>query len=362
LGAKTVTYLEGNGFNVQLGGNADRLDYETSIIFARSDYLVTAYSIAALLDLPQSTVVESPPSSDQVDIEVVLGLDYQLPGLIGEPAGKIVFTCQIFKDRKRNQICLMNADGSEQRRLTQADEADHLYPSVAPDGQSVVFSSNLSGEYEIYELDLSGALERLTSKGECYAPEISQDGERIVFAHTGTTHPGVWIMNRDGTHPHPVTDHESWGAWDPVWSPNGDEILFASDQLGAVELFRIRPDGSERIQVTRAYDIFGDERRIRGRNAWSPDGTMIASYIGQHWDWDLFMVDQNGGNLQLLTSGGDSLAPSFSPDSRWITYTSYEHNPDVSWACEIYIMLVDGSERRRLTDNGYCDWQPRWGP
>lgn len=362
LGTETAAYLEGNGFEVNFGGNADRLDYERTFIYVRSGHWVTAYSIAALLDLPQSAVLESSTDQGRVDVLIVLGLDAKKPALSAEPSGKIVFTCQIYKDRKRNQICLMQADGSDQRRLTVADDADHFYASVAPDGQSVVFSSNMSGDYEIYEMGFSGSLERLTSIGESYAPEISPGGERIVFAHTGTTYPGVWVMNRDGTNPHPVTDFESWGAWDPVWSPDGDQILFASDQLGAVELFKIRPDGSDLAQVTRTHAIFGEERRIRGRNAWSPDGTMIASYIGQHWDWDLFMVDQNGANLQLLTSGGNSLAPSFSPDGRWITYTSYEHNPDVSWACEIYIMRVDGSETRRLTDNDYCDWQPRWGP
>jgi Tol biopolymer transport system component len=64
----------------------------------------------------------------------------------------------------------------------------------------------------------------------------------------------------------------------------------------------------------------------------------------------------------LLTTGGNSLAPSFSPDNQWVAYTSYEHNPGISWACEIYIRRVDGSETRRLTFNEYCDWQPRWGP
>jgi TolB protein len=362
LGEKTAEYLEGNGFKVHFGGNADRLNYETSIIFVHSDRLVMAYSLATLLELPQSAVVESAPISDQSDIVVVLGLDYQLPGLPNEPEGKIVFTCQIYRDSQRNQICVMNADGSDQKRLTQADDADHFYPSVAPDGQSIVFSSNLSGDYEIYEMDFSGDLQRLTSMGESYAPEISPDGNYIVFTHTRTTHPGVWVMNRDGTNPHPLTDFERWGAWDPVWSPDGDEILFASDTRGAVELFTIHPDGSDLTQVTETNAIFGNERRIRGRNDWSPDGFMIASYIGQNWNWDLFMVDQNGENLKLLTRGGNSLAPSFSPDSQWITYTSYEHNPGVSWACEIYILRVDGSETRRLTDNGYCDWQPRWCP
>lgn len=362
LDAKTAAYLQGNGFSVQPGGNADRLDYEASRVFVYTNQVITAHSIAALLDLPESAVAESSQALSEVDIVVVLGRDYRLPGPPSEPEGQIVFTCQIYKDRDRNQICLMNADGSGQRRMTQADDADHFFASVASDGQSIVFSSNQSGKYEIYEMDLSGDSQRLTSLGKSYAPEISPEGERIVFAHTGTTNPSIWIMNRDGSDAHAITAHESWGAWDPVWAPDGDEVLFASDQQGAVELFAIGADGTGLRQVTQSHAIFGEERRIRGRNDWSPDGTTIASYIGQNWDWDLFMVDGQGRNLHLLTTGGDSLAPSFSPNSHWVAYTSYEHNPGVSWACEIYIMRIDGSETRRLTDNSYCDWQPRWGP
>jgi TolB protein len=41
---------------------------------------------------------------------------------------------------------------------------------------------------------------------------------------------------------------------------------------------------------------------------------------------------------------------------------SYRDHPGEGDGCEIYVMRVDGSELHRLTDNDYCDWQPRWGP
>ena len=63
-----------------------------------------------------------------------------------------------------------------------------------------------------------------------------------------------------------------------------------------------------------------------------------------------------------LTDGLNNLAPSFSPDGNWITFMSYRDHPQQALGCEIYIMRVDGSDVRRLTDNDICDWQPRWGP
>jgi Tol biopolymer transport system component len=61
-------------------------------------------------------------------------------------------------------------------------------------------------------------------------------------------------------------------------------------------------------------------------------------------------------------TGTNSLAPSFSPDGRWVAFTGYMDHPHEDDGCEIYIMRIDGSDIRRLTDNDYCDYQPRWGP
>jgi Tol biopolymer transport system component len=38
-----------------------------------------------------------------------------------------------------------------------------------------------------------------------------------------------------------------------------------------------------------------------------------------------------------------------------------DHPGDIS-GCEIYIMTTEGKQITRLTDNDYCDFQPRWGP
>jgi TolB protein len=39
----------------------------------------------------------------------------------------------------------------------------------------------------------------------------------------------------------------------------------------------------------------------------------------------------------------------------------FDHLQDIN-ACEIYILRVDGTDLRRITNNDYCDYQPRWGP
>ncbi len=89
---------------------------------------------------------------------------------------------------------------------------------------------------------------------------------------------------------------------------------------------------------------------------------MLATYQGTTWNRELILIDLNGEVLLQLTAGGNNLAPNFSPYGGWLVFTSYKDNYRNPDGCEIYIMRLDGSETRRLTQNDYCDWQPNWGP
>jgi len=144
------------------------------------------------------------------------------------PLGKIVYVCQIEKNEQRNQICLMNGDGSEKLQLTNND-FDNFYPSLAPDGNSIVFSSNQTGSYEIYEMNLTSSPVRLTNIGEggAYAPEISPDGHYIVFSYTIGAMQSIGLMNRDGSNIHELYNGQGNDTPDPTWSPSGKEVLFA---------------------------------------------------------------------------------------------------------------------------------------
>jgi TolB protein len=86
-----------------------------------------------------------------------------------------------------HEIYLMNADGSNVRRLTN-NEATDTMPSFSPDGKQVAFVSTRDGDYEIYALDLEpggkpGKLRRIThSPGFDTHPVYSPDGKWLVFS------------------------------------------------------------------------------------------------------------------------------------------------------------------------------------
>ena len=334
-------------------------------IFAWSGLLLTllACKFNATASTPTvnllATLAASTPLSVGETDQVVLPVSPE-----GEPTGQIAFTCQVFKVQAANQICIMQADGTGLRRLTTDNTRQHYYPSVAPDGESVIYAAFREPNiYEIYEVELaSGSVTQLTDRlGNINAPEISPDGKSIVFKLSIADSNQLWLMARDGSKPHRI---QNASGWDPTWSPDGKSILFASDMEGGIQLFSIRRDGSELKKISSLP-------AMRGRSDWSPDGQFIVTYSGQSWNLDVYLMNADGSNAHMLSpTGGNSQGPSFSPDGQWVAFTSYFDHYGDDHGCEIYIMRVDGSDPstssgqalRRLTNNDYCDYQPRWGP
>ena len=96
----------------------------------------------------------------------------------------------------RMELWVMNADGSDQRQITQLGGAN-FGPSWTPDGRRIVFSSNYknprSRNFELYLVNLDGSgLEQITSHEEFDGfPMFSPDGRRIVWAsNRGNSKPG----------------------------------------------------------------------------------------------------------------------------------------------------------------------------
>lgn len=283
-----------------------------------------------------------------------------LPSSGSEPTGKIAFTCQVNKVQASDQICVMNADGTGLKQLT-FDYVRHFYPSMSPDGKSVVYSAYREDNvFEIYEVNIAtGNIKRLTNRlGVLTAPEISPDGSQIIFTRWTAQSDRylIWTMDRNGNNAGNISGLEGW---DPTWSPDGKHVLYAANLNGSNQLYTVKVtdnSSSERKQV-------GSYNALRGRSDWSPDGQLIVTYSGQSWKREVYIMDADGSDQRQLTpSGGNSQGPSISPDNKWVAFTAYFDHPDDIHGCEIYIIRTDGSDLRRLTDNDYCDYQPRWGP
>ena len=268
-----------------------------------------------------------------------------------EPSGKIIYTCQL----QGAEVCIINPDGSNWRRLTDNQLAS-FNASLSPDGQSALYVASDGKTSEIYELNIdSGKSTQLTDlKKSLGSPEISPDDQSIVF-HYLSGNVQLWIMNREGNDPHELYSEPGRDVHDGTWSPDGTQLLFALGKGANNKLYTLGFNGRDPHLLNESIDT-------RGRSDWGI-GDLIALDMGGSWAHDVYLMDSDGNNLhQVSPIGMNAQGASLSPDGNWIAYTAYTNVAAQDQAsCEIFIMRVDGTDVRQLTDNNYCDYQPRWG-
>jgi Tol biopolymer transport system component len=120
------------------------------------------------------------------------------------------------------EIYVMNADGSEQIRLTHNFGEDTL-PNWSPDGTRLAFNSATVGDTDIYVINADGTgLTQLTSDpAPEYDPSWSPDGSMIAFARGIDEDPRsahIYLMQSDGSAQKQITDTPA-SDWNPVWQP-----------------------------------------------------------------------------------------------------------------------------------------------
>ena len=273
----------------------------------------------------------------------------QSAALAQSPDGLIVFV----SERDGNdEIYAMNADGSNQTRLTNNSAADQN-PSLSADGRRIAFVSRRDGNAEIYTMNADGSgVARITNNSALdWAPSWSPDVRRIAFMSQRDGIEELYTMNADGSGVVRLTDNYI-GDWDPSWSPDGRRIAFTSDRHGNYDLYTMNADGSG---VARLTNVSAAD----AHSAWSPDGRRIAFNSTRDGGNDeIYTMNADGSGLARLTNNSvASWSPSWSPDGRRIAFSSRMDGDDI----EIYTINADGSGLARLTNNSAGDWAPSWG-
>ncbi|HEY3138889.1 MAG TPA: protein kinase [Blastocatellia bacterium] len=187
------------------------------------------------------------------------------------------------------------------------------FPSLSPDGKSLVYASRASGNWDIYLQRVGGRNPiNLTkdSSADDTQPAFSPDGERIAF-RSEREGGGIYVMGATGESVRRVSDT----GYNPAWSPDGEKILFATESITQP---LTRPTNSQ-----------------------------------------LWIVTIDSGDKRLITEG-DALEPHWSPHGYRIAYWT---RPKVSGQGEdIWTIPADGGEAVRVTSGTAINWNPVWSP
>jgi TolB protein len=163
---------------------------------------------------------------------------------------------------------------------------------------------------------------------------------------TGGTN--LFLLSKNGGPPKPLTTGSAISV-SPSFSPNGRQIAFNSDRGGTPQIYIMDIDGSNvrRITFQGAYN---------SSPRWSPRGEKIA-FMCRLAGNQICLINPDGSGLQQLTSVGNNEEPTWSPDGRHLAFSSTRMGQR-----DVFVMHADGSDQRRLTNNGRENYLPDWSP
>ena len=199
-------------------------------------------------------------------------------------------------DRSGNQdIWEMPAAGGQKGQLRQltTDPAPDWAPRPSPSGRELVFYSYRSGNRDVWIMPATGGPPRQMTNdpSEDFFPTWSRDGSQIAFGSERTGNTDLWIMPAGGGEVRQLTRNPGRDGI-PSWSPDGRWIYYGSSRPGRLSVWRMPASGTD-----QQAEPFGNWNGVVG---WSADGaTMYASGNGSIWS-----VADDGQGIRQITAGG----------------------------------------------------------
>ena len=215
----------------------------------------------------------------------------------------------------------------------------------------------VGGENSLVWVDREGQEEALSLPLQNYYwPRVSPDGTRVAVSIFGTENQDVWVSElARGTLTNLTTDAAPDNV--PIWTPNGEQIVFASRRNDSrLGFFRRLADGTgpvEELLVSEASTGY-----FRPWD-WSRDGeTLVFGYQtdGTNDNIGILVLGGEGRMEPLLETGAREGAPMISPNGEWIAYMS-----DQTGRFEVYVeRFPDLGQRRQISTIGGTG--PTWSP
>ena len=268
---------------------------------------------------------------------------------------KGVFLTRILFVRKHTgseSISVIDVDGHGEETLV-SNGAINLLPSWAPDGKSILYTSFINHNPDLYEYGFNSKLSHVVSNqpGLNIGAQTSPDGKKIALTLSRDDNSEIYLIDRQGKTLQRLTN--DWGIDSSAsWSPDGKKIAFVSTRSGNPHIYLMNADGSEQKRITFKGNYNQTPK-------WSPKGDRIAFTARDERNvFDLFTVDPNSGDIARLTQDqGNNDEPSWSPNGKYLVFTSTRGG-----SSQIYIMSADGLNQRKISSGkGECA-TPSWGP
>ncbi len=311
-------------------------------------------------------------------------------------------------DRKPEGIYVMGATGESPKRV-----ADFGYsPSWSPDGKEIVVATqhqaipSVRTSSALWVVNVESGAKRLLIENYATQPSWSPNGKLIAYWYTENR--GKRIIAAipvDGGEPVVIADASNTN-WNPVWSPDGAFLYYASDRGGNIAFWRVRVDpesgasvgehesvstpgklnrhlsfsrdGKRMVYVqtnnqsnikSAAFDL--QKETIVGEPAWitrgdfefaspelSPDGSKFVARLIRKTQDDIVSINVDGSGIRDLTNDAAyDRYVRWSPDGTRVAFSS-----DRTGNYEVWTSDADGTNLRQITDTKIAGSFPIWSP
>src|SRR6185295_18753422 len=267
-------------------------------------------------------------------------------------------------ERDGGGLLVMGATGESVRRLTDSG----YNPAWTPDGKEIFFGTE-GVEYpqgrtrasQIWRVEVATGRRRLVVGSDAVQPSLSPGGRRIAYwSVPSTANRVLWTSLPDGRDPVMLVNDAHLN-WNPVWSPDGRYLFFASDRSGSMNLWRV-PIDETTGEARGEPEPLTTPSQWSGLLSFSRDGRRIlyATRDGSS-NLERTALDPLGagvaGPLVPITQGSrDVRGGRVSPDGQWIAFNTLDPQED------LFLVHPDGSGLRQLTRDAFKDRGPVWTP
>jgi Tol biopolymer transport system component len=224
--------------------------------------------------------------------------------------------------------------------------------AASPSRTRIAFVRQVDGHERVFTMRSDGTkLVRAShTRGSSYDPDLSSDGTMLAYERSFS----IYVVKTDGTGRKLLVEN----AFDPVWSPHGDKLLFTRYRVDSdVAIFSINADGTGQKELTSSW--------INVDPAWSDDGSKIV-FVRDADLPQLWIMNADGSGKARLTHapGKEDGRPKLSPDAARVVFTrSKSYGFKCLYRTDIFVTDVDGNETKNLTKS--CrrrENSPQWSP
>lgn len=230
-----------------------------------------------------------------------------------------------------------------EEETTEATEASPVsgkiaYPAFHPGRNS----------YDLWMVNAASS-EQTAIAGDASQPAFNKDGSLLAYRSWDLGTRGIFFRDFVGGRGGKVTNFVEDGM--PVWSPDSFTFAFSSRKEG------------DRVPRVYVGNQLGEEPfglAFQGEYPSTfPDGRLAVKGCTPSGDCGIFTMGASGGGEKKISGEASDTAPAPSPDGSKVAFMSNGRGGN-NW--EIWVMNADGSNPKRLTENGSNDGLPAWSP